>query len=540
MTAPTVRVTATVFDQAGQPIEGATILMALDRSEVYQGFVVPASASGTTDATGQTVLLVFPNALGVNGSQYKVTITTPEKTIRSTAVVPNSDSYLHDIMQTPPYPAISLAQQATNQAQVYAAQAGASSVQAVTATATAVASRDEAQAARDQSLAAQTVAVAARDQAADSASVAQAARDQTVASVGAVKVSVADTTATTLSETLDVSAPMAMTIENPGGNERLALSVSAFSGAASDQAGTAGLVPAPVAGDEARFLRGDATWRSLDAQALGMDLVENVPAVDRRVGESKGDLVAFSAAGTPARLPAGADGQMLVADSAQACGLRYVPPSAGAWTVFEALPTRTADATFTVADTVANQGIFAPGRPIRFRQNSAAAWQYAMVTTYAAGTVTIAGAPYTAAIGADAGRQMQYGDMARLVQETFAFAGRFAAVATTQALQDLLLLQYVWTRGAAHCVGFRVRPLVDDSGSAQPHVNVKCNGNLVGTANSNAGLAVSDAAWTATTTDISTANAAITFGQALEVVVDAAGTNDDARDLTLIVSFVLE
>ncbi len=385
-----------------------------------------------------------------------------------------------------------------------------------------------------------TVADASAASAQSSANVAQAARDQAVASVGAVKVSVADTTAATLCEALNANVPMAMTIENPGGNERLTLSVADFSGAASDQAGTAGLVPAPAAGDETRFLRGDATWRSLDAQALGLDLVENVPAVDRRIGEAKGDLVAFSAAGTPARLPAGADGQMLVADSAQACGLRYVAPSAGAWTAFEALPTRTDDAAFTVADTAANQGIFVPGRPIRFRANPSASWFYAMVTAYDAGAVTIAGAPYTETIGGDSGRETHFGDTARLVQETFALAGRFASAATTQALRDMLLLDYVWTRGAAHCVGFRVRPLVDDSGASQPHVNVSCNGNLVGTANAGAGLALSDAAWTATTTDIDPANAAIAFGQVLEVAVDAAGTNDDARDLTLIVNLVLE
>lgn len=385
-----------------------------------------------------------------------------------------------------------------------------------------------------------TAAEASAASAQSSATVAQAARDQALSSVGGVKVSVSDTTAATLSETLAVSAPVRMAIENPGGNERLALSVSAFSGAAAGQAGAAGLVPAPVAGDEARFLRGDATWRSLDAQALGLDLVENVPAVDRRIGEAKGDLVAFGAAGTPARLPAGTDGQVLVADSGQACGLKYVTPSAGAWTAFEALPVRTADSTFTVTDNAVNQAIFVSGRPIRFRQNSGTAWLYAVVTAYASGTVNLRGAPYTSTIGADAGRQMQYGDMARLVQETFAFAGRFAAVATTQALQDLLLLQYAWTRGAARCVCFFVRPLADDSGASQPHVNVKCNGNLVGTANSNAGLAVSDAAWVGTVTDIATENTAIRFGQTLEVAVDAAGTNGDARDLTLILNFVLE
>ncbi len=396
--------------------------------------------------------------------------------------------------------------------------------------------RGHASAAESDRTAADALAASAQS----SATVAQAARDQAVASVGAVKVSVADTTAKVLSQALGGGAHVEMAIENPGGNERLMIAVDVLTGAASDQDGASGLVPAPVAGDEVKFLRGDATWRSMDSQSLGLDLVENVPAVDRRIGEAKGDLIAFNAAGAPARLPAGTDGQMLVADSTKACGLKYVTPSAGTWTALDSQPARTDDATFAVTDDAANQGIFVPGRPIRFRANSGSSWAYAMVTAYAAGAVTIAGAPYTAIIGADAGRQMQYGDMTRLVQETFALAGRFASVATTQALRDMLLLDYVWIRGAAHCVGFRVKPLVEDSGASQPHVNVSCAGNLVGTANAGAGLAVSDAAWAATTTDIDPANTAIGYGQTFEVAVEAGGTNDDARDLTLIVNFVLE
>lgn len=45
--------------------------------------------------------------------------------------------------------------------------------------------------------------------------------------------------------------------------------------------------------------------------------------------DSKGDLIGATAADTPARLPAGVDGQVLIVDGAQATGLKWGAPAAG-------------------------------------------------------------------------------------------------------------------------------------------------------------------------------------------------------------------
>ena len=197
MSAPTVTVTATISDQNGGPVEGAIITMVMDRSEVYGGIIVKESVSGTTNASGVATLSVFPNALGSNGSQYKVTIVTPEQTIRSTAVVPNSNCNLHDIMQVPPYPAISLAQAATTAAQGYASAASASAANALTyrnsAEASATNATNSANAAAASALSASNDKATASN-AAISATAAQsgaeAARDQAIANAAAIEIGI--------------------------------------------------------------------------------------------------------------------------------------------------------------------------------------------------------------------------------------------------------------------------------------------------------------------------------------------------------------
>jgi hypothetical protein len=47
-----------------------------------------------------------------------------------------------------------------------------------------------------------------------------------------------------------------------------AIAYSAMEGASADKAGAEGLVPAPAAGDQNKFLRGDGTWATIDVQAV--------------------------------------------------------------------------------------------------------------------------------------------------------------------------------------------------------------------------------------------------------------------------------
>lgn len=63
---------------------------------------------------------------------------------------------------------------------------------------------------------------------------------------------------------------------------------SAMTGATSSTAGTSGLVPAPAAGDEGKFLQGDGTWATVQSGAtytagIGIDITGTVISVDTAV-----------------------------------------------------------------------------------------------------------------------------------------------------------------------------------------------------------------------------------------------------------------
>ena len=102
---PTCRVHCAIFDNDGAPIEGAAVTAALNRFEVYQGYVVPDLETATTDADGTCTLALWPNALGATASSYAVKIVAPNgRTQRLTVTVPNvADANLHEIANLPPY-----------------------------------------------------------------------------------------------------------------------------------------------------------------------------------------------------------------------------------------------------------------------------------------------------------------------------------------------------------------------------------------------------------------------------------------------------
>ncbi|MFZ5427743.1 MAG: hypothetical protein ACOZEN_12270 [Thermodesulfobacteriota bacterium] len=108
-----------------------------------------------------------------------------------------------------------------------------------------------------------------------SSNVALAARDAALAAVGAVKASPTDAVAASLDETVTVAFPLVKEVLSPGGDETFSLSVAVMAGAGASNAGLAGAVPAPRAGEQERFLRGDATWQPLDRAAVGMAAVED-------------------------------------------------------------------------------------------------------------------------------------------------------------------------------------------------------------------------------------------------------------------------
>ena len=127
--------------------------------------------------------------------------------------------------------------------------------------------------------------------------------------------------------------------------------------------------------------------------------------------------------------------------------------------------------------------------------------------------------------------------------ETMAFSvnGYFADAANTALIENDLLAQIKWKKGAAYCVGFDVIVGTDDSGANQPNVNVRIGStttDYVSTANTNTGLDVAET-WSATGIDIATAKYAVALDDEIELKTDASGSNNDASNLTVLINFVL-
>lgn len=238
----------------------------------------------------------------------------------------------------------------------------------------------------------------------------------------------------------------------------------------------------------------------------------------------------FMLVGGGASFGIGTDGQVLKTVSGASA---WTDPN---WTPTTAF-TRTGDGSGTVTDNAANQALFAPGRPLRAK--SGTTYTYHLVTAYSSGTVTVAGPALPATID-----ELDYGDFTRVASwpgpDSGTVNGAFAQAADSQMLADYLLQSTRWQLGRAHCVRFSIRATSADSGAAQSRVNLKIGSNAVATTNSNAGLAVSASGWVDTTTDIDATKCTVGFGDALELVVDANGTNKDAMNLSYQAAFILE
>ena len=112
---PTVAVTVTAFDQNGNPVSGGRVQAYLDRTEIYNGLILPERTEGVINDAGVCVLQLWPNALGVNGSSYLVRAYNPDtglKYLDTKAVVPNNACRLEEIVVAEPFPSIDASGQA--------------------------------------------------------------------------------------------------------------------------------------------------------------------------------------------------------------------------------------------------------------------------------------------------------------------------------------------------------------------------------------------------------------------------------------------
>jgi len=158
---------------------------------------------------------------------------------------------------------------------------------------------------------------------------------------------------------------------------------------------------------------------------------------------------------------------------------------------------------------------------------------YGTVTNIVANLLTISGAPLTGNV-----TDLYYADNSKIIQVDFFVPGTFADAANTALLNSDANLAFRWNQSKAYCVQILHKVKIADTGINQPRVTISINGNVVGTDNANAGLPVSTS-WVFTTTGINISNYLIMYGDPIEVITDANGTNDNAENLTVSIICVI-
>ena len=211
----------------------------------------------------------------------------------------------------------------------------------------------------------------------------------------------------------------------------------------------------------------------------------------------------------------------------------FIEPDGAPW--IYGTCTRISDATFSVADNASNVAIFRPGIPMRYG-DAVGTWRYGLITTVAdvgaTLTVTITGAAMTAAFD----DYCQYGHASLLDMVPWSFPGEFADVPADPILilNDLLHIVPPNPATTRYLVQTCIRPITDDSGIAQPACTPYVNGVAASTA-----LTIDDTAWVCSTpATVDAGQYDQLNGEAFEFGCDAAGTADDASNLSVIMTWV--
>jgi hypothetical protein len=158
---------------------------------------------------------------------------------------------------------------------------------------------------------------------------------------------------------------------------------------------------------------------------------------------------------------------------------------------------------------------------------------YGIVTAITSNLLTLAGAPLGGSI-----TSLYWSTPTRVTQVDFFIPGAFADAANTTLLATDGHTKFRWGLTKAYCVQINHTVRIADTGANQSHGTASIAGSVVGTDNTNAGLTFA-VTWTPTVVGINTTNYDINYGEAIEIVTDAAGSNDDAVDLTMSLVFVI-
>ena len=191
--------------------------------------------------------------------------------------------------------------------------------------------------------------------------------------------------------------------------------------------------------------------------------------------------------------------------------------------------TTTSTSGFSVTDNATNQGIFAPGRPLKMV--AGATTTYHIVESYTTGAVVLSGATLTDSTE----YAISYGDFTRVSKIDVNLSGAFAGSATTTAIKSQTSDPLYWDMGPGVLVAAKHIIQTEDSAAttAQPAINVSLGGVDAFSADDE----------TATTRQTATCNAEVDYGDVVEIeIVKATGgtPGDDAEDLSVSLLFVLK
>jgi len=213
----------------------------------------------------------------------------------------------------------------------------------------------------------------------------------------------------------------------------------------------------------------------------------------------------------------------------------FIPPSAGTFAFYtqrqdSAGFLRISTSVINVTDNAANQEIFKPGFPIRYRQIlNFGTFSYGMIISYVLGVVTIASVPLPNPLG-----QFDIGTEEKLVNVTLEVSGSLTV--GDDKLKTVMNTDFIWGYSDAYCV------------YARGHVETAANGaNLLVTLAK--GVAISDILTGPLNLDqsinpvdtgilIDPANYLFVFGSKFFLNIDQIGSITAGANLTLLTAFV--
>ena len=149
--------------------------------------------------------------------------------------------------------------------------------------------------------------------------------------------------------------------------------------------------------------------------------------------------------------------------------------------------------------------------------------------------IAVAGAPLSGTIQA-----IWVGRPEMVLREDLFIAGNYNAATDTAMLLNQMNTRNQWQHAQAFLVAFDLTHKTDDTGAAQPNVNVSIDGTNVSTMNTGNGPQPTASGWASNdAVAVDTAAYAAAPGSAIELALTAVGGNGDAADLTVSAVFVL-